>query len=103
MQLSLDDAQFFANRLVLMGIPLLLAAGVGALLLLSFYIRKRVNKLTRQDLNIVRKILCLLSLEKHSSRYRCTSCRIEAELKSCNHDPTAKEVLLRPVYSNIAL
>lgn len=56
MHISLDEVQFYANRLVLTGLPLSLAAGIGAIVLLNLYLRKRINKLANQDWNKVKRI-----------------------------------------------
>jgi len=84
-----------------MGIPLSLAAGIGTLVLLHFYIRKWVNKLTRQNGNIAGRIFYLLSSNKHSSKFLCKICTTELENKLCNYAPTVKELLLPLAYSNM--
>lgn len=92
MLLSLDEAQFYANRLLWIGVPLSIAAGIGTLVLLNFYIRRWVNKLNRQNRNIVGRIFYLLSSNKHSSKFRCTSCTTEVENRACNNTPSLKEL-----------
>jgi hypothetical protein len=100
MLLSLDEAQFYANRLLWIGVPLSIAAGIGTFLLLNFYIGKWVNKLTRQNGNIVGRIFYLLSSNKHPSKFRCTSCTTELENKLCNNGQTLKELLMPSVKSS---
>jgi hypothetical protein len=97
MLLSLE-AQFYANRLLWIGVPLSLAAGIGTLVLLNFYIRKWVNKLARQNGNIVGRIFYLLSLNKDSSKFRCTSCTTGLV---CNNAPAVKEMPLPLVNSSM--
>ena len=61
MHISLDEVQFHANRLVWTSLPLSLAAGIGAIVLLNLCLCKWINKLANQDLNIAKRIFYLLS------------------------------------------
>ncbi len=93
MQISLYEAQFYASRLVWVGLPLSLAAGIGALVLLNFYIRKCVNKLASQKRNIAGKIFHLLSANNHRSKYCCPRRNLRPDHQSCNGFPVVKKVL----------
>jgi hypothetical protein len=90
MHISLDEVQFHANRLVWTSLPLSLAAGIGAIVLLNLCLCKWINKLANQDWNIAKRIFYLLSSNKHSAKYRNSNRTFEPEQKLSNHAPTVK-------------